>query len=362
MSFYAIGEPAYEPSDWYRHIINGLVNEKRQKRFTLILLNEIEELKSFSIDNDDAIFVIGTNAQWLENIITVCEPYFDNRIIVLSNHQRRLYGRKYSIVTADITRDIKVLYTYLKFHGKSRIAMYGINPKSAADLFKRESFLSCDESEESIFYNRTSLLQCFEDFKSQIDNFDGVICVNDYTAISLIKHLDRGAKLFVTSCNGSLLGSSFTPSITNTRINYEGFGKAGLDLCRILQKNSLVNSVNIHISSSFITGETTDFLPLPDFCKNEVVSVEKSRDTFYDDFEIDEMLKIETMLNACTSDDLLIIKRVLEGKVYSDIADELYMSANGIKYKLKNMFKQCGAASKNEFVNILSKYIEPSHL
>ena len=37
MMFYAIGEPEYKTSNWYKDILDGLLAEKRQKRFSLIM-------------------------------------------------------------------------------------------------------------------------------------------------------------------------------------------------------------------------------------------------------------------------------------------------------------------------------------
>ena len=359
MSFYAIGEPEYKTSNWYRDIMEGLINEKRQKRFALTILDSIDELKHYTITGEDVIFIIGTNSEWLAKIIQICEAFFHNRVVVLGNHENRLCKGKYSIVTADIARDIQILYNYLVSYGKTRIAMYGINPDSTSDAFRKESFLSCGASEADLFYNAGSLSRCFEDFLKRIDDYDAVICVNDYAAISLVKYLKDKKKLYITSCGGgSLLSHFFSPCITHTWVDYLSFGKAGLDLCRILQKNSNVNSVNIYLSSSFTIGETTDSLPLVEESVPEINAVHKDNDTFYSDTEIDEMLRVETLLNSCDKDDFLILERILNNATYAQIAEELYMSTNGVKYKLKNMFTLCHVTSKTEFIELLNKYLK----
>ncbi|MBQ8804455.1 MAG: hypothetical protein IJZ53_12535 [Tyzzerella sp.] len=359
MSFYAIGEPEYKTSNWYKDILNGLMNEKRQKRFALTLLDSIDELNQVTISDEDIIFVIGTNSEWLEKIIDVCESIFDNRVIVLANHENRLHKGKYSIVTADITRSVQILYSYLQVHKKERIAMYGINPESTSDAFRKRSFLACGGSEKDMFYNLISLSQCYDDFAQKMDNYDAVICVNDYAAISLVRHLKDYKQLFITSCGaGTLISKFFSPSITHTRIDYQSFAKAGLDLCRILQKNSNANSVNIYLASDFVLGETTDNLPFFKEAMQEIEKIHKDVDKFYSDLEIDEMIRIEKLLNSCDSEDLLILKRILDNATYSSIAEELFMSTNGVKYKLKNMFNICNVSSKTEFVDLLSKYIK----
>lgn len=358
MSFYAIGEPEYKTSNWYNNIMEGLISEKRQKRFNLTLLDSIDELNSHTIDDEDVIFIVGTNSEWLTKVIKVCESFFDNRVIVLGNYESNLSIGRYSIVTSDVARDIHVLYNYLKSYGKIRIAMYGVNPDSASDAFRKNSFLSCGAKEEDIFYNKSSLSQCYENFLHKIGDYDAVICANDYAAISLVRYLKGEKHIFVTSCGGgTLLSHFFSPCITHTWIDFQAFGKAGFELSRILQKNKHVNSVNIYLASTFFVGETTDNLPLTKECAPNASDIQKETDAFYSDTEIDEMLKIELLLNSCDKIDLFIVERLLNGATYPKIAEELFMSINGVKYKLKNMFKICQVSTKAELVALLSKYV-----
>lgn len=356
--FYVIGEPEYKTSSWYKSILDGLLCEKRQKRFPLTMLEQIDQLSQFSVGQEDIIFVIGTNSQWLDRIIRICETVFDNRVIVLANHENRFSKGKYSIVTADITHSVQLLYNYLQFYGKARIAMYGINPRSSSDAYRKRSFLLCGGQENDLFYNTISLSQCFDDFAERAKEYDAVICVNDYAAISLAKHLPDINRLFITSCGaGTLLSGFFRPSITHTRINYPSFGSAGLDLSRILLKNSSANSVNIYLASDFVPGETTCNLPFVQDAMQEVQSILKNDEKYYSDLEIDEMIKVETLLNSCDSADLQLLRGILAGKTYAVLAEELFMSTNGIKYKLKNMFQLCGVSARVEFVALLKKYI-----
>lgn len=361
MSYYAISEPAYKTSNWYSNIMDGLIEEKRQKRFSLIMLDNISELKKHTITDEDVIFVIGTNSDWLSKVIQMCESRFNNRIVMLGNHENKLCKGKYSIVTSDIARDIQVLYNYLTSYGKNRVALYGINPESSSDAFRKESFLSCGADKDDIFYNTGSLSKCYEDFLDRIHKYDAVICANDYAAISLVRFMKDDRTLFVTSCGGgALLTHFFSPSITHTWVDYQSFGKAGLDLCRILQKNKNVNSVNIYLSSNFSIGETTNNLPLLEESVLETDTIQKAHDKFYSDLEIDEMLRIETLLISCDEDDFLILDYLLNNMTYTQIAEKMFMSTNGVKYKLKNMFQTCHVASKNDFVELLNKYIQNS--
>ena len=358
MMYYAIGEPEYKTSNWYKSIFNGLLYERRQKRFSLTELDDMQQLERIQASNEDLIFVIGTNSQWLERTTRACESVFNNRVIVLANHENRFSKGKYSIVTADITNSVQLLYRYLQYHGKKRIAMYGINPGSSSDAYRKRSFLLCGGQEQNMFYNTISLSQCYDDFADRVCDYDAVICVNDYAAISLIRHLPDYRKLFITSCgSGSHLAEFFRPTITHTRVNYEDFGKAGLDLCRVLQKNSNANSVNIYLDGEFVLGETTCGLPLMKETSRETANIDKDEFAYYEDQEIDEMMKLEMLLNSCDAENMYILRGILNNRTYASLAEERYMSVNGIKYKMRNMCHLCGVRSRTELLDLLRKYI-----
>ena len=359
MSFYVISEPEYTTSNWYNNILNGLIEEKRQKRFSLIMLTSMDDLKHHTITDEDTMFVIGTNEIWLTTVIQVCESYFDNRVILLGNHEKDLYNGKYSVITSDISRDILILYDYLTSYGKNRIALYGINPDSSSDAFRKKIFLSCGGREEDLFYNHGSLSKCYKDFLRRADEFDAVICTNDFAAISLVRFMTSDSNLFVASSGGgTLLAHYFSPCITHTWIDYQSFGKVGLDLCRLLQKNKNISSVTVYLSSSFTVGSTTENLPMRNRCSYATETVHKDEDSFYSDSEINEMLRIEALLNSCAEDEFKLLNYLLDNMSYAQIAEKMFLSTNGVKYKLKNMFHICKVSTKKDFLELVNKYIK----
>lgn len=333
------------------------MKEKRRKRFTLIMLDTIDELEHHSITEEDAVFVMGRNNDWLSDVIEVCELYFHNRVILFGNHKKQLSSGKYSIITPDITQDIQILYNYLVSHGKTRIAMYGINPHSTLDDFRKENFLSCGGSANDLFYNSGSLSECYNSFSQSTQTYDAVICTNDYAAISLIRSLGKDNQLFVTSCGGgTLLTHFFSPSITHTWIDYQAFGKTALNLCDILQKSEHINSINIYISGELSIGETTNNLPLIPEPDAETTTTPKPTTDYYSDSEVEEMLRVETLLDSCDEEDFLVLDSLLNNMTYAKLAEKLFMSVNGVKYKVKKMFDICQVSSKDELIGLLNKY------
>ncbi len=358
MVFYCLSEAEYETSSWYKHIVSGLLQAKRSKRFTVILTGSVEEIENFTVDADDVLLVIGSNSKWLDYVIDRFGEQFGNRIIVLGNCERR-YAKKYSIVTFDVSRDVRALYNYLKFYKKERIAMYGINPHSASDGFRKKGFIDSGASEKDVYINDGDLKQCFENFKAKSGGYDGVICANDYCAISLVRYLTENniPMPFIVSCGETMLAREFTPSITNLKTNYASFGQVGVQLAKLLNKNSSINSIECCLASDIIPGQTTNCLPVSFENEPRYIINEDKEDSFYSDVEVSEMIKVEKLLNMCDKNDRYLLELVLEGVAYSDIAEKLYMSTNGVKYKLKGMYDICGVNSKSEFLELISKYI-----
>lgn len=355
MTCFAIGEPQYECSNWYKRIFGGLLNEKKQKRFMLILLSCIEELDGFFVTENDVLFVIGSDAAWLDEITDTAKTFFQNRIIVMGNHTPGLGGKTYSVVTGDISKDMNTLYTHLKSCGSTKICLYGVNPNSTSDKFKEEAFFALEPCKDNVFYNRGSLVRCFEDFSKRQSEFDGCICVNDFAAISLISHLENKESIYIASYGGNSLVTMHKPAITHVKSNLDCFASAGLDLAKILCKNKNINSVIIYISSTFVTGETTGTASDKQFEKVYLKSdAENSGDKlFYSDEEVKRLIKIETLLSSLCDPDFIIVELLLEGNTYEEIASRVNMSVNGIKYKLKNMFEICQVKTRQEFCTLL---------
>lgn len=357
--FFILGEPAYTASSWYKNILDGILTEKRSKRFNLAIIDSISETEKFQICDDDALFLVGSDPKWLESVIDASEQKFPKNIIVLGNFERRLGGRNYSLVSSDISVDVCNLYTHLVSYDKTKIAMYGINPKSASDTYRKNSFLECGGDIKDIYINNANLYQCYKDFEPHIHNYDGIICANDYSAISLIRHAQNNSvKIpFIVSCGETKLAKHFNPSITNLRTNYKDFGKAAISVYKTLQKDFSVSSVTINLASDISPGESTDKLPVLSRATTHETVFSKPDDSFYIDKEISEMLCVENILNHCDKTELNMLFSLIDGMTYADIAEKFHMSINGAKYRIHKFFELCHTDSKTDFLELVKKYI-----
>ena len=77
-------------------------------------------------------------------------------------------------------------------------------------------------------------------------------------------------------------------------------------------------------------------------------------DGFWEDREMNEWMRIEQLLAACDETDLTILRLLREER--RDIAEEAYLSDNGVKYRIKKMKRICAVESKRDVIALLEKY------
>lgn len=362
MTFYVISEPGFGTGIWHYNIMDGLIELQRKKRLDFEFLTDTAALNRAAITESDTAFVIGTDNEWFGAVLPRLGRLFGNKVIVLGNHNPISCGTKYSTVMTDVRESVTALYSYLKFHKKDNIALYGINPCSASDKLRCECFIDCGGETDDLFYMRNSFAECFETFLRESERYNAIICVNDYAAISLIRHLgDSAAKneFFIAACGSSRLSQHFSPSLTHTESDYKKFAAAAYDIHRILHKSDDSNSVDIRLSCVLNIGETTRFLP-PQTEIYDCPTADKQRDLYYSDVEVREMMNTEKLLALCDDTDRHIIELILGGKSAARIAETLYLSQSAVKYKIKKMYNICEVKSKDRFISVLNKYLTKS--
>lgn len=252
-------------------------------------------------------------------------------------------------VTAYLTNDC----------GKKNIAFYGVNPSSSSDLQKMRGF----GENKHIYYNHGSLKQCYENFHCKISDYDAVICANDYAAISLMQNLKSQNsteidRLFIVSFANTHIAQLYTPSITSVALNYYEYGKAAVRLYELLQKNPEISSANINIKSDILVRATTKYIP---YIERNTITESLCPDTrngFFEDAEIKDLISIEKILENITDTDLIILNDILNGKSYEAIGQELFMSTNGVKYRLNKLLSQSEISGRKNFIKIFYRYFD----
>ena len=336
-------EEKYRETTWCERIISGIEQQARTKKLKFDF-----EINNFRMYDAGAIIVVGTTPDWIYETVSSLKEKHKLHIILVSN---RPYTLSVSNVCTDLYSAVKDILNYLRECGRKRIALYGVNPSSTADNIKLSAF----EQKENVYYNFGDLRECRNKFLVDIDKYDSVICTNDYAAVSLINYLKKEKpralkELFVVGFANTHLGKINEPSITSVALNYEEYGRTAVDIYRMLEKNSNLQSVNVNVKSEIIVRDTTNSIPVNGNGTKLADSVSKDF-KFYDDTEVQRMVKMEKLFENCNESDVAVLNMLANGESYEKTSEKYFMTVNGIKYRLDRLCRICGFENRKELID-----------
>lgn len=343
----------YSNSIWCKNFYNGLTERLREKRIPFC------EITNTCPKDIDAVFIIASDTEWTKSTIKQLNQG-GIAPILLCNQGENIPGCIYNCVCQDINVSIKNLLEKIKSNGKKSIAFYGLNPASIPDNSRAESLLFFkDESinKITVFENNGSLNNCFENFYKVADEYDAIICANDFAAVSLVTKLQAVRpelleKIFIVSCSYSKISDCYRDKIFSLESNYAQYGKAAVYIYEAFQKHGYLSGLVVKIAWNF----NNELPQLPS--GNIVISETHNTDSFYDDPELREMLIVDKLLTLSDDTDKKIINSLLNNISYEDMATECFLSVNAIKYRIKNLINDSGAFDKKHMKALLSKYIK----
>ncbi len=353
-------EPAYSNSVWCVSLLEGLTGEFKQKRIPFCRIDALEEVPP----GERYLYLIGSDAEWVRAALTAC-----NRIgvypILLCNQSYHTFDADYSAVCSDVMNSTRRLVELLRRRGCGRIALYGVNPKSVSDESRKASYLAALDGvagEGDVFYNSGSLENCFEQFYPRAEQYDAVICANDFAAISLVRRLGQRdpaqlERLAVAGCADTRLTQLYGEKILSVRVNFAEYGRAAVMLMESLRKNPYLSHVVMMIRwdvGAERTGAAAAPAPQP-----ALPALPSEQDVFYDDRELTEMMLLEKLLSEAEELDRRIIELLLEGAAYERISEECFLTESAIKYRVKKMVRICRVKGRAELTALLRRYLPP---
>ena len=81
-------------------------------------------------------------------------------------------------------------------------------------------------------------------------------------------------------------------------------------------------------------------------------------DNFYEDSEIKNLIAFENLFTLATDTDKKIIRLLCSGYSYEQISHQLFMSVNGIKYRLNKLLESCHISGRKELMEIYQMYFK----
>lgn len=356
---YMLVEQQFVDYPWCQRILQGIYEEGRKKRVTVQKIDSPEEAGP----DGGCALLVGVSESWIS---AMSEAARDRGLhpVALSNRQNDSSRQSLSSVVMDIHNSMGLAVDYLYSLGRKRLALFGVNPSAASDLWRAERFRELTgRGDEDIFVLKPTMEEVFGRFYSVIGRYDGAICTSDYAAVSLTGRLrDRGyripERLYVIGYGDMFLSRLSKPSITSISDAYEDFGRAALSICGLVEKNGTISAVNIHLRSRLHVRETTENRPyLParqpsdESCPAENKQAENQ---FFRDPEMTNLAKLEMLFNQCDETDFSLLQLLVQGTSYASMAQQCFVSETAAKYRVRKMEKLCGVSTREELVRYIS--------
>lgn len=343
-----LAEPAFRESVWCKELRNSLENALRNKRIPFCEIFDTVPADS------DGVFLLATGFQWIRSTIRLLN---DSGIhpILMGNQLEQVPGCSYSCVCSDVLGSMKYLLEKIKSENKREIALYGVNTNSISDIGRVDGLFALKDDffdSMTVFENRGSLHRCYEDFRQRGGNIDAVICANEFAAVSLLRNLqkDKVPVPKILSCSQSQLLGYYSRDIVTIDLNYEQYGKAAVFLYEKRKKYSWMSNLSVSVRWSMEEAPA----PAP-----QAVSLPQSQteDVFYEDRELDEMLKVERVLEQSDETDRTILQMLLDGRTMAEICEACFLAETAVKYRLRKLLKQAGAEKKEALLSLLKEYL-----
>ncbi|MBC5581596.1 substrate-binding domain-containing protein [Anaerofilum sp. BX8] len=356
-------EPSYSRSVWCLNLLDGLTSEFKQKRVPFRQIASLDEADA----DDRYIYLIGSDNAWVRAALTAC-----NRLgvypILLCNQAYHTFDADYSTVCSDVINSMRRLVELLRARGHGRIALYGVNPQSVSDESRMNSYLAAraaageEDGRQDVFFNSGSLENCFEEFMGRADEYDAVICANDFAAISLVRRLGLRDKaqlerLAIAGCADARLAQLYGGHILSVRVNFVEYGRAAVTLLENLRKNPYLSHIIMMIRWDFSLLDGAVAPAPPPRPREKAPALPDEPDVFYEDRELNEMMLLEKLLGGCEDPDHEIIRLLLRGEPYEKIAETCFLTESAIKYRIKKMVRTCCVQGRKELTALLRRYL-----
>ena len=230
---------------------------------------------------------------------------------------------------------------------------------------------------EDLFCINKSFSECFEGFVEKRNNYDAIICPNDFIAVALMKKLlpidsDYVKSHFIIGFMDSYISKLYHTPVTSVTYDIKAVLKAIQNIYRTLNRDRhSFNSINIQLPNLINVRDSTQNAPLAEgHCLYKNLSNSRPPLVFPDsidfsyekDPEMNIILQIENMFEKINHIDFRIIYEILSGSTNKTISEKLFISQQTLQYHTSHIFSAVNAKTKSDFINIISSYVSTANL
>lgn len=354
-------------SSLYRELVQGIRRTAAKTQHTLAIYHSAQALLE-NAGSDKVIIVVGYESPRLQQSISAIIQ--SNRQVLLAGLDGERFGNKISSVSPSRSQATAQLLQYLLDCSKKSIAMVGCDKLSVNDMVRCDTMKTILRAEgyptpeNNIFYFYKDLYESFEAFLPRQQEFDAVMCPNDYTALCFLRFCqDKGIRvpedIYLTAFSNSLISQCSKPSITTTAIDFYSVGEYTFFAWQFLQSHTREKlHFQLTTPSKLMIRESTRGIPSSDTPddKSLLYDTDHAGGAFYTDQAIQAVMRIENCLSACNALDLQIVRAILNGESYEAISERLFISHSGLHYHLRRIFPAARVSNRKEFERLFRQY------
>lgn len=354
-------EPSYSRSIWCLNLLDGLTGEFKQKRVPFRQIASLDEAGP----DDRYIYLIGSDNAWVRAALAGLQPDRDLSHPAVQPglpHIRR--GLQHRLQRRDQLH--APLVELLRGRGTAASPCTAVNPQSVSDESRMDSYLAAlggEDGRRHVFFNSGSLENCFEQFMARAQQYDAVICANDFAAISLVRRLGlAGPGPAGKAGHRRLRRRAAYPAVR------QPYPVGAGELCRVRpgRGDPAGKSAQKPLSVPHHHDDPLGFQPAGRgprrpprraHRREKAPALPADPDIFYEDRELNDMMLLEKLLDGCEDPDYDIIRLLLRGEPYEKIAETCFLTESAIKYRVKKMVRVCCVPGRKELTDLLRRYL-----
>lgn len=332
-----ISDTEYGKSVWGYTLRDGLRKELKRKR-----LNYTERTEPNEATAGDVVFLIHSDRAMFARQIAECNARQIVPILLCGTAQTQLHGRFHCVCASSADALIEQVHT------AHHPALYGVNPDSATDMDMLNALRRVTDL--PVYWNRTSLRDCFAAFAPHVSEHDRLICTNDFAAVSLLRNLRAlypvCLPVQIVSCNATVLSACFQPDIRALPCDWAGLGKTAAAVMEFVAKNPFISNLTAAVSAH-TASSGVDLADEPELRTH----------AFYADTELQEMMRVVRLMNQWDETDRTILPMLLRGDTYDAIAERAFLSKSTLQYRLRRWMDCCEVSDKASLIAVLRPYL-----
>lgn len=361
MKAYILIQTGNANTHWTSLFLRGITEEAKSKGMETVSAESDGYTLPDSHADATAVLAIGSSFDWIVTVSKMLRSRKKKPILVGCANQNGIIASGFSV--ADYERATESLLDYFYANGRKRVALFGINNDSPADLLKMKAFLRYDSrfTYNDIFFFRGQTKNVCESLVPMASNYDAVISANDVAALMLMQTLEHsGIKvpedIFVAGFGDIAYRKNVNSKLTVATLDCVKAGNAAVDIYRKICKDPSLSYITIKMNCELDVRESTACIP---YENTTPPPKNATRDKFdlFSDAPLNNMMLAEKILSECDALDIEIMRGVNKGMKNADIAEMLHASESTVKYRLKRLVNLGSFASRSELIRIMASYL-----